>query len=327
MNSRKISFIRLVKEWISEPRTDKLVELLDSAADAITTMRQAATTPPSCLVDALREPPGQVTVTTIPLPQMSITVAIFPTGSTGTARESALWNTIKSRSFYWSTRAEDAHRMERERLDPEIGGIRIATASGSTITILNSEYPHKTGVAILRAIKTGVMLPVAIVADSISWATRRVHESPLPAIVISTAVAAGIALNTAEVGDPSRDPLPVRPPLTAHTITIPATVTRTTTVAPRERSTRPASPQVYPTTRPRRPAPTPGPATRVPSARPSPVPHVVRTAAPAVTAASTSGTPPATETTPALPQATTCGGIVHVGATVDPLLGVDVCLG
>lgn len=337
MNSRKISFIRRAKEWITESKADNLVALLDTTTDAITIMGQAATAPPACLIDALREPPGQATVTTIPLPQMSVTVAIFPTGSTGAARESALWNTIKSRSWYWSRRAEDAHRMQRERLDPEIGGMRITTASGSTITILNSEYSHKTGIAVLRAIKTGVMLPVAIVADSMTWVSRRARERPLSTVVLSTAVAAGLAFNTAEAGDPRQDPLPVRPPLTAHIITVPATVTRTATVAPRERSTaRPAprgpaeTPETYPTSVPtatpttasrtRRPAPTPLPAAT--GSGHTPAARIPGTATPPP-----SGAPPATDITVPEPRPTGCGGIVHVGATVNPLLGVDVCLG
>lgn len=336
MNSRKISFIRLTKEWITETKEDKLLALLNATTEIITTHGQTPATPPARLTHALREPSGQVTVTTIQLPQMTVTVAIFATGSTGVAHESAIWNTIRARSCHWSARSEAAHHMERERLEPEIGGMRITTESGSTITILNSEYSHKTGIAILRAIKTGVMLPVAVVADSVTWATRRVRQSPLPTFV-AAAMAAGLAFNTAEAGDPRQDPLPVRPPLTAHIITVPATVTRTATVAPRERSTaRPAprgpaeTPETYPTSVPtatpttasrtRRPAPTPLPAAT--GSGHTPAARIPGTATPPP-----SGAPPATDITVPEPRPTGCGGIVHVGATVNPLLGVDVCLG
>jgi hypothetical protein len=346
VKSRKISFIRLAKEWITETKEDKLLALLNATTEIITTHGQTPATPPARLAHALREPSGQVTVTTIPLPQMTVTVAIFATGSTGVARESAIWNTIRARSCHWSAQAEAVHHMERERLEPEIGGMRVTTDSGSTITILNSEYPHKTGVAILRAIKTGVMLPVAVVADSVSWATRRARENPLPTIVISATMAAGIAFNAAEGDDRSKNPLPVRPPLAVRTITVPATVTRFTTAAPWERSTarpkpttwnRPPGPRpqpARPTAKPagaptRAPSPTPTPSTR-PIAEPAPAKRIPRTAGPTATPApapTTATTVPAGPTPLPSSPADGCDGVVHVGATVDPLLGVDVCVG
>jgi hypothetical protein len=347
VKSHKISFIRLAKEWITETKEDKLLALLNTTTEIITTHGQTPTTPPARLAHALREPPGQVTVTTIPLPQMTVTVAILATGSTGVARESAIWNTIRVRSCHWSAQAEAVHHMEREQLEPEIGGMRIATDSGSTITILNSEYPHKTGVAILRAIKTGVMLPVAVVADSVSWATRRARQNPLPTIVISATMAAGIAFNAAEGDDRSKNPLPVRPPLAVHTVTVPATVTLIATAAPWERSTtrpkpttrhdtpqprpHPVRPTATPAGTPKRaPSPTPTPEAARPAAEPVPTARIPRTTGPTATEPHT----PTTTTAPAgptplpvpPPSADGCDGI-RVGATVGPVLGVDVCVG
>lgn len=348
VDSRKNAFFRRVREWIAEPTTDHLIKLLQSTTDVIRADAEATSAPPQELVDALHGPPGKISVVALRMAGMSVTVAVTPADSAGAEQALRVWRSIRSCVCRWTIRPNHrAHRVERETLEPEIGALRITTPAGAVITIIDATAPHRAAVALLRALKAKVLLPAVAAGSGVQWAARKSREHPVIAGVAAaatalTAVMSGIAAN--EPAD-HHSPPAVWAPTTAATA--PPEVSATSTPgpgtrpalpgAPLERSNRgksradhqtetpPHRPATRLTTAPARgetspplrgTAPTPAPATR-----PTPQPSGDQRTPPSPTPAGQE------QTSQTAVDEGACDGILGVGATIDPLLGIDVCIG
>ena len=345
MESRTAAFIRRLKEWLAEPTADHLINLLQSAADAVGA--PAGDAPPADLISALRGTPGQISVVTLRIADATVSAAVTPRGSTGADAEARVWASIQECVTRWSARpGHRAHRVQRETLAPEIGALRITTAAGAIITVINSAVPHSAAVALLRALKARVLLPAAAAGNAAQqWAARKSREHPVIAGVAAAAVGLTAVLSGLTGDEPGehRDPPAVWAPTSAGTThpEVSATSTPGTGArpeppgAPLERSnhgghlggqtTTPTSrPATTPTTTPaparREPGTLRGGTASPPPARPTPQPS----GQPSPTPDTDQSTDQTGENSP---PGDGCDGILGVGATADPLLGIDVCIG
>jgi len=212
MASRENGITRRLKDVISEPTPNQLIEIMKSAATVINTHPIGGDTPPTLLVNAMRAPAGRPQTVVLGLLDMTLVIVVLPSGETNPDRDHHVWSSILGRFPEWRSLKRTVNRLHREVLPPEIGGITLREPNNEELLLINEELPHKRAIEVVRALRLPA-LGLAVVLAGKRLVGQAARRHPTPAMLTLIAATATIAVPTTSLlaNNDDRQPPAARP--------------------------------------------------------------------------------------------------------------------